>query len=321
MRLDLDIVYLVALAVACAAGVALVAALNYLARSGRDVVHERLQRALGIAATPDATTADLARANRSGWEAALGPIARVARPSNARDLGRLRSKLGHAGLRSERALVVYLGAKVLCGVGLAVAFLVVNYFFPQPAMYVALYTIACTAIGFYAPSLWLSGRIHERQREINHALPNALDLLVTCVKAGLGLDAAIQRVAGELSHGAPLLAHELEQTELEMRAGISRGDAFRRMAERTGVDELRNLSAIIIQTQIFGTSIAKSLRIQSDAIRIRRMQYAEERAAAASVKMTVPLILCIAPALFAVLLGPAVVKLVRELLPTLSGGH
>jgi tight adherence protein C len=127
-------------------------------------------------------------------------------------------------------------------------------------------------------------------------------------------------VAGELELGAPLLASELEQTELEMRAGVSRGDAFRRMADRTGVEELRNLSAIIIQTQIFGTSIAKSLRIQADAIRVRRMQLAEERAAAASVKMTVPLVLCIAPALFAVLIGPAIVKIARLLLPTLSGG-
>ena len=319
MQIDLDIVYVVALAVACAAGIAFVAALNYLATSRRDLMRERLNRVLGTTVAEEGS--GLARGKRAGWEAALEPIARVARPDNPRELGRLRNRLAHAGLRSERALIVYLVTKVVAGVGLAVGFLVINYAWPQPAVYAALYTIVCTALGFYAPSLWLMSRIHERQREINHGLPNALDLLVTCVEAGLGLEAAIQRVAGELTLGAPLLAHELEQTELEMRAGMSRGDAFRRMAERTGVEELRNLSAIIIQTQIFGTSIAKSLRIQSDAIRVRRMQFAEERAAAASVKMTVPLILCIAPALFAVLLGPAVVKIARELLPTLSGGR
>ncbi|HSD88398.1 MAG TPA: type II secretion system F family protein, partial [Kofleriaceae bacterium] len=271
-----DVMYGVALAVAAAAAVALVVGIRYVAASGRDVVKERLRRTLGLAPLPTATVGnELAKSPRAGWEVALEPIARVARPGNERELGRLRSKLSHAGLRSERALVAFLGAKVLAAVVLAAGFLVVNHFWPQPATYAALYTIASTALGFYAPSLWLMGRISERRREINHALPNALDLLVTCVEAGLGLEAAIQRVAGELDLGAPLLAKELEQTELEMRAGVSRGEAFRRMADRTGVEELRNLSAIIIQTQIFGTSIARSPRVQADAMRVRRMQLAE----------------------------------------------
>lgn len=315
--LDLDVVYLVALAAACIAAVTLVLGIKYAAGSRRDVVRERLRRVLGAEETVEG---GLSRAGRSGWESALGPIARVAKPGSERELGRLRSRLANAGLRSERALVVYLGLKVAFAFAFALTFLLVNQTWPQPPLYAALYTIACTAVGFYAPSLWLIARVRDRQREINHALPNALDLLVTCVEAGLGLEAAIQRVAAELTLGAPLLAKELEQTELEMRAGVERGDAFRRMADRTGVEELRNLSAIIIQTQIFGTSIAKSLRIQAEACRVRRMQVAEERAAAASVKMSVPLVLCIAPALFAILLGPAAVKIVRELLPTL-GGH
>jgi tight adherence protein C len=319
--LDIDLTYAVALAVAFGAAVALVFGIRYVVVSDRDVVRHRLRRALGLAPLPTATAGtDLTRRTPASWELALRPIARVAQPATERELGRLRSRLRHAGLRSERALIGYLGAKTLLGIGFGLVFLTVNSFWPQPRMYAALYTIASTALGFYAPSLWLVGRINERRRQINHALPNALDLLVTCVEAGLGLEAAIQRVAGELGLGAPLLARELEQTELEMRAGVSRGEAFRRMADRTGVEELRNLSAIIIQTQIFGTSIAKSLRIQAAAIRVRRMQLAEERAAAASVKMTVPLILCIAPALFAVLIGPAIVKIVRILLPTLSGG-
>lgn len=316
---DIDLTYAIALAVAFGAAVAFVIGVRYVAASGRDVVRERLHRLLGAGNAPVASN-ELTRRTRAAWEVALQPLARVARPGNERELGRLRSRLDHAGLRSERALVGYLGAKVLLGITCAAAFLIVNTIWPQPPTHAALFTIASTAFGFYLPSLWLHGRIVDRRREINHALPNALDLLVTCVEAGLGLEAAIQRVAGELELGAPLLASELGQTELEMRAGVSRGDAFRRMADRTGVEELRNLSAIIIQTQIFGTSIAKSLRIQADAIRVRRMQLAEERAAAASVKMTVPLVLCIAPALFAVLIGPAIVKIARLLLPTLSGG-
>lgn len=320
--LGFDWAYVIALAVAFAAAVALVMGVANAAASGHDVVRERLLRT--VARMPHASGTvgnELAKAERAPWEAALGPFARAARPSTERELGRLRSKLSHAGLRSERALVAFLGVKVLLAVALGAGYLVFNYFYPQPGTYAALYTIAATAVGFYAPSLYLGSRISERCREINHALPNALDLLVTCVEAGLGLEAAIARVAGELGLGAPLLAQELELTELEMRAGVARGDAFRRMADRTGVEELRNLAAIIVQTQIFGTSIAKSLRIQADALRGRRMQVAEERAAAASVKMTIPLVLCIAPALFVVLLGPAVVSIARELLPTLAGGR
>jgi len=320
--LNSDLTYAITLVIAFGAAVALVVGVRYVAVSGHDVVRERLRRVVGAAPLPTATAGnDLTRSARASWEVALEPIARVARPGNERELGRLRSRLSHAGLRSERALVAYLGTKVFLGVGLGLGFLIVNSFWPQRAMHAALFTIGSTAVGFYLPSAWLVSRTSERQRQINHALPNALDLLVTCVEAGLGLEAAIQRVAAELGLSSRLLASELEQTQLEMRAGVSRGEAFRRMADRTGVEELRNLSAIIIQTQIFGTSIAKSLRIQADAIRVRRMQLAEERAAAASVKMTVPLVLCIAPALFAVLLGPAAVKIVRILLPTLSGGQ
>jgi tight adherence protein C len=118
----------------------------------------------------------------------------------------------------------------------------------------------------------------------------------------------------------PLIAEELEITSAEIRAGVTRGDAFRRLADRTGLEELRALSAIIIQTQLFGTSIAASLRTQAESMRVRRMQRAEEKAATAGVKMTIPLILCIMPALFAILLGPAAVQIVRVLMPTLTGG-
>lgn len=312
-----DLLYVLVLALAFAAGVALVLGLRALVASRRDRFGERVRRSVGLA--PATVSAGLAQA-RAPWEAVLGPLARMARPGDERELSRLRGHLAQAGLRSERALVGYLGAKVLLALAGAVGGLWLEQAWPQPATRAALLVIAGIAAGFYLPSLWLLGRIDERRRALSHALPDALDLMVTSVEAGLGLEAAIARVAAELELGAPILARELAQTELEIRAGVARGDAFRRMAERTGVDELKNLAAIIIQTQIFGTSIARSLRVQADAMRTRRMQLAEERAAAASVKMTVPLVLCIAPALFAVLLGPAVVKFVRVLLPTLAGG-
>ena len=316
--MNTELMYLLALFSAFGGALALVLGVRYLAASRTDVVRDRLRRSVGARATTPA--GELTRPASSPWDAVLEPISRIARPSDERELGRLRGRLANAGLRSERALVHYLGIKVALGVLFAGAYLWVDSIWPRPPTQTALFVIAATAVGFYLPSLWLMSRISERHREINHSLPNALDLLVTCVEAGLGLEAAVGRVVNELELSAPLLASELEQTALEIRAGVARGEAFRRMAERTGVEELRNLSAIIIQTQVFGTSIAKSLRIQADSMRVRRMQIAEERAAAASVKMTVPLILCISPALFAVLLGPAVVKIVRVLLPTLSGG-
>jgi tight adherence protein C len=130
----------------------------------------------------------------------------------------------------------------------------------------------------------------------------------------------MNRVADEIRLSAPLLSAELSQTSLEMRAGIARGDGFRRLANRTGVEELRNLAAVIIQTELFGTSIAHSLRVMADSMRIRRTQRAEERAATVGVKLTIPLIFCIIPALFAVLMGPAAVQIIRTLLPTLRGG-
>jgi tight adherence protein C len=136
-----------------------------------------------------------------------------------------------------------------------------------------------------------------------------MDLLVTCVEAGLGLDAAMARVSEEMTLASPILATELNHTFLEVQAGIPRADSFRRLAERTGVEDLRALSAMLIQTDIFGTSVARALRVHSDGMRVKRMQRAEEKAAMVSVKMTIPLVLCILPSLIAVVMGPAVVMI------------
>lgn len=253
-------------------------------------------------------------------DAALRPIATVATPTDVEELEGLRARLGHAGYRSERALFVYLTIKILLGVSFATLVVLYNARQPQPLEQAALYTIIAMIAGFYAPNLWLAGRIAERKAQLDHALPDALDLLVTCVEAGLGLDSALNRIADEVRLASPLLAAELSQTGLEMRAGLSRGDAMRRLANRTGLDELKYLASIIVQTEIFGTSVAKSLRVMSDGMRIRRTQQAEERAATVAVKMTLPLVLCILPSLFTILLGPAVINIVRIMLPTLGGG-
>jgi tight adherence protein C len=251
----------------------------------------------------------------------LGSISRVSRPSDEEELGRLRRRLAQAGLRGEMAMASYLAIKVILCLALGGLGLWWNSMRATPLafQYAALLIIVLMMVGLYLPNLWLHVRVKSRMSEINHALPDAIDLVVTCVEAGLGLDSSLERVSREVRLSSPLLSRELAQTSLEMRAGMPRGDAFRRLATRTGVDELRNLAAIVVQTDIFGTSVAQSLRVQAESMRVRRTQLAEERAATVAVKMTIPLIFCILPALFAVLMGPATVKIIRLLLPTLGG--
>ena len=147
---------------------------------------------------------------------------------------------------------------------------------------------------------------------LEQPLPDAIDLLVTCVEAGLSLDAAMARVSQEMELVAPLLAQELKQTMLEIQAGVKRSDAFHRLSHRTGVEDLKSLSAMIIQTELFGTSVSRALRVHSEGMRTKRMQRAEEKAAMVSVKMTVPLIFFILPSLMVVVMGPAALMIIGK---------
>jgi tight adherence protein C len=244
----------------------------------------------------------------------LRPLSWVARPGNSAELAQLRSSLVRGGYRGEHALEIFLGVKLGATPLVTMAFLLVNSRLPNPIKFPtdAGLALVLAALTFFLPNLWLRGKIGERQTAIERGLPDAMDLLVTCVEAGLGLDAAINRVAEEMMLAAPLLAEELRHTSMEIQAGVQRADGFRRLAERTGVEDLRALSAILIQTDMFGTSIARALRVQSESMRIRRSQRAEEKAAMVSVKMTIPLILCILPSLMAVVMGPAVAMIVKN---------
>jgi tight adherence protein C len=188
-------------------------------------------------------------------------------------------------------------------------------------VHVQMYAVVLAAFGFYSPNVWLRRRVKQRQMAIGKSLPDTLDLLVTCVEAGLGLDAALGRITSEIGLSAPELSSELRQTTMEIEAGVVRAEAFRRLAERTGLEELRSLSAMVIQTELFGTGIARALRVHSSSMRTRRTHRAEEEGATVAVKMMLPLILCILPSLFAVILGPAVVRIAQILLPSMSGGH
>ncbi len=244
----------------------------------------------------------------------LRPIARIATPAGEEELSRVRLRLARAGLRREHALPLFLAAKVVLSLAAILGVLALNASLVEPIDNALALAVGACAAGFYAPNLWLSQRIAGRKLAIQHGLPDSLDLLVTCVEAGLALDASLLRVAREIHLAFPVLADELELTFLEVKAGMTRPEAFRRLAERTGVDDLKQLAATLTQTEMFGTSVGLALRVQADGMRVRRMQRAEERAAMVAVKMTLPLVFCVLPSLFAVIMGPAAVNIMERLL-------
>ena len=173
---------------------------------------------------------------------------------------------------------------------------------------------AAVLVGYMIPEGWLLWRINARQQRLRHALPDVLDLLVICVEAGLGLDHALLRVSEELQFTHPDLSEELQHVNAEMRLGKNRSDALRELARRTGLDDVKALVAMLVQTERFGTSIAQSLRVYSDDLRLKRRQRAEEAAAKISVKMVPVLVFFIFPALMVVVLGPAVITIMRQFL-------
>ncbi len=219
-----------------------------------------------------------------------------------------------AGFRSPDAMLVLRGAKVILPL-----LLMSLVFFTGVYKYSPLFILlAAAGVGFMLPDMWLSWRISARQDRLRLALPDGLDLLVICVEVGLGMDQSILRVAEELRIVHPELSDEFKIVNLEMRVGKTRIEALRELARRTGLEDLKTLVAMLIQTERFGTSIAQSLRVHSDELRTKRRQRAEELSAKTTVKMVGPLVFFIFPALMVVLLGPAVISLIRQLLPALK---
>jgi len=225
----------------------------------------------------------------------------------------LRSGLVRAGFRDPQAVAVFLGSKIACAVLLPLAWIAVGSIAGRAFGSVALWTMASAVAGFYLPSAYISLRQRRRQVEIVSALPDALDLLVVCVEAGLGISAAIQRVADEIELASPALSGELALVNQEMLAGVARFDAMRGLARRTGVDDLYSLVAMLIQTDRLGTSVADALRAHAQSMRTRRRQRAELLARAAGAKLAFPLVLLILPALMVVILGPAAIQIAQAL--------
>ena len=223
-------------------------------------------------------------------------------PKSQAEISVVQQRLVRAGLRSDNAVKMFYGAKVITPVVLIVLAWVTGAIHIGPFFVLAM----AGGIGFLAPDFWLGRKIANRQAAMKKGLPDVLDLLVICVEAGLSLDQGTARTAQELSKAQPALSDELGIVALEQRAGRARSDAWKHLAERTDVDEIRNLVSMLVQAEQFGTSIGKTLRVHSDTLRTKRVQEIEEKAAKLSVKLLFPLVLFIFPSLFLVVLGPAV---------------
>lgn len=283
---------------------------RYYARPGR--YYEQIGTA-GVAAGLDYDEAGAARQE--------GVVVRVIRligekvPVSPRDASLTRRYLIATGRRSDSALPIYYGIRVI----VFVAFVVIAYFARgyvtlNPTLQIVILA-AAGLVGFFVPGMVLDWLVSRRQEKLKLSLPDALDLMVVCVEAGLGLDQAILNISRELKITHKELSEEFGLISLEMGAGKSRQEALRNLADRTGEAETRKLVAILIQTDRFGTSMAESLRTHSDFMRIRRRQEAEERANKVGVKLVFPIFFCILPAMLLVVAGPGLLQILKELFP------
>ena len=236
-------------------------------------------------------------------------------PRSPAEMSRQERKLVQAGYRRKDAVLLLNGAHVAIIIICFVLFGATGFL----SRYSILAIVLSVFIGAMLPDLWLKRAIRQRQEAIQFGLPDAMDLSVIAIEAGLGIDQALLRVGDEIAVAHPALSDELNLRNLEVNMGRSRADAFRNLADRTGVEDLKALVAILIQTDRFGPSVGQALRTFSEALRIKRKQRAEEQAAKLAIKMVIPMVVFIFPGVFIVILGPAFIQIISNLLPTLSG--
>lgn len=274
----------------------------------RDPVAVRLRdlRSRALAARPDLDSE--APGLVSGLLATLGGFLPASDSNEA-----LQSGLVRAGIRDPRASLVFLGSKFVLAVAFGFGWIALNFFLARPIGSILFSGLIAATVGFYLPTVWLYTKGSARRSHIQTAIPDALDLLVVCVEAGLGLNAAIERVGREIAIASPALSEELLLVGQEIRTGLTRADALRRLARRTGVDDLYALTAMLIQADRLGTSVAQSLRSHAESMRTKRRQRAEQAARKAGIKLAFPLVFLIFPALLIVILGPAAIQLAQAI--------
>ena len=285
-----------------------VVALVYAFSPSEVSIATRLARLAGIAG-PVQDEPKFAERQRDRMRDTLANVGKILPAPGTDKATRTQLLMIRAGYRSPEALLAMRGVKLvfpiatLAGVYFSGLYRINTFFIPVVAF----------ALGYLLPDMWLTWRVSSRQGRLRRGLPDALDLLVICVEAGLGLDQALLKVSQDMKISHPELSEELQFVNLEMRIGKTRIDALRELARRTGLDDIKALTAMLIQTERFGTSIAQSLRVYSDDMRIKRRQRAEEMSAKTSVKMVPALVFFIFPALMVVILGPAIITLMHQL--------
>jgi tight adherence protein C len=300
---------------------ALMAAISYLgyrfyARPGR--LYEQLGgRAVFTMPGVDRLTSEEEPGLMVGVLQQIGEVV----PMDPDDASVIRRDLMAAGYRSESAVTVYVGIRAVSAVALVLLALLFRTNITSNPILGIVIPVAAGFLGYFGPSFVLDHLISNRQERIRFGLPDALDLMVVCVEAGLGLDQALQYVATELSKAHPDVCQEMELANLEIRGGKRRTEALHNLAERTGEPELRKLVAVLVQTDRFGTSVADSLRTHSEFMRVRRRQEAEERAAKVGVKLVFPIFFLILPSMLVVTAGPGLLQVFKYLFPMMGKFH
>ena len=295
----------------------------FLYFNSREALQTWRRRADGASATLESEAAPAGMVDQlmAQLRALLEWFARMNQPSNVEEVDATRRQLINAGYRSAKAPVFFVGAKLLLAILMACLMAIIPaklLGFPSVSK-LTFYYVLLAACGYYAPVLWLRRAIAARKDALQRAIPDALDLMVVCVEAGLGLDQAIGRVGEEVKRTHPELSDELNILALELRTGSSRQEALRNLAHRTDLEEVRNLVALLVQTDRFGTSIGQALRVHADSMRTTRRLKAEELAAKLPVKLLLPLVFFIFPNIFIIAIGPACIKMVRVLFPAMAG--
>jgi tight adherence protein C len=239
----------------------------------------------------------------------------LSKPKDKKELSHLQKIFLRAGYRSNKTMTIYFGVKAILTILLPAGFYSLRFFYPyiklmNPAYFLMILFMLALA-GFYSPTIWIRAKIARRKDKIFKGFPDMLDMLVVCVEAGVGLNAAIYRISEELKFSYKEISEELQILNWELKAGKSRREALKNLADRIDLEDVKSLVTLLIQTERFGTSVAKALRVYSDTMRTRRFQRAEEMAAQIAVKLLFPLIFFIFPSLFIAILGPAIIQVIR----------
>lgn len=246
--------------------------------------------------------------SKAAWQRTLDRLGRAFGPRDSAKLSRVRQRLAWAGYHNPRAVRLFIGAKVGCGILCAYAYTLYGLYIQRALPQILPISLILAVLGFFLPDFWLRNRAKARQREILYALPGVLDLLMVCVEAGMGFDAAVGRVTDRSEGRRSPLHQEMLRTHLEVRAGRPREEALQALGERTGVEDVKVVVAAFIQSERLGTSLGRTLRIHAESARVKRRRRAEERAHLAPLKMVFPTVIFLLPVFFLVTLAPALLK-------------